>query len=119
MTPQMPSNFVAPSLPQRIPPLYQLSDFSTTAPQSARHKPYKKRRDGNPNRGVSALRRTGLRFPVGMQKTPLPQPVLDPKRRSKVQGDPNHGLWGFFNKDKTAMTKGEKESKHGKRKHQR
>ncbi|KAL8716510.1 MAG: hypothetical protein Q9225_006173 [Loekoesia sp. 1 TL-2023] len=63
----------------------------------------KRRRDNNPNRGVSALRRTGLKHRVEMSKHPLPQPVLDPAKRSKVTVDENHGLWGFFRSDKKAL----------------
>ena len=48
-----------------------------------------------------------------MAKEPLPQPVLDPARRSKVKVDPNHGLWGFFNKDKRSLTTPEQEAAHG------
>ena len=87
--------------------------FSTAAALCTRHKAYKKRRDGNPDRGVSVLRRTGLRFSNGMSLEPLPQPVLDPKRRSKVQVDPDHGLWGFFNRDKKALSTPEEDHAHG------
>ncbi|MCJ1244924.1 54S ribosomal protein L4 mitochondrial [Trapelia coarctata] len=48
-----------------------------------------------------------------MSKEPLPQPVLDPARRSKVKVDENHGLWGFFNKDKKSLTTPEQEAAHG------
>ena len=48
-----------------------------------------------------------------MSKQPLPQPVLDPERRSKVKVDDNHGLWGFFNKAKGALTTPEEEAAHG------
>lgn len=48
-----------------------------------------------------------------MSSEPLPQPVLDPKRRSKVQVDPDHGLWGFFNREKQALTKPEEDHAHG------
>ena len=75
------------------------SHFSTSTSLRQRRK-----RDGNPNRGVSALRRTGLRYPVGMSKEPLPRPVTDPKKRSKVTVDKEHGLWGFFNKDRTSLS---------------
>ncbi|KAI4174857.1 MAG: hypothetical protein LQ346_008168 [Caloplaca aetnensis] len=63
-----------------------------------------KRRDNNPNRGVSALRRTGLKYRVEMSSQPLPQPVLDPKKRSQVTVDKAHGLWGFFRADRKALT---------------
>lgn len=62
-----------------------------------------RRRDNNPNRGVSALRRTGLKYRVEMSSQPLPIPVLDPKKRSKVTVDLDHGLWGFFRGDKKAL----------------
>ena len=88
----MPPAFLAPLLEASA---QQKSQFSSSTPTWQR-----RRRDGNPNRGVSALRRTGLKYPVSMSKEPLPEPVLDPKKRSKIAVDENHGLWGFFNKDK-------------------
>lgn len=93
--------FLAPSLASIPQPLHQRSSFSTTAALSVRAN---KKRDGNPHRGESALRRTGLRYPNGMSKQPLPQPVLDPKKRSKIEVDKNHGLWGFFNQGKALST---------------
>ena len=93
--------FLAPVIASIPPSLHQRSSFSSTATLSARKR---HKRDGNPHRGESALRRTGLRYPVGMSKQPLPQPVLDPSKRSKIEVDPNHGLWGFFNKDRKALT---------------
>ena len=101
-----PPIFLAPSL--RVHPLWVgTSTFSTSAAY------YKRTRDYCKNRGVSALRRTGLRRPISMSKEPLPEPVLDPEKRSKVQVNPNHGLWGFFNKERTSLTKPEDEAKHG------
>ena len=105
-----PPVFLAPLLASCVSSSSPRSQFSTTTALSGK---YRKRRDGNPNRGVSALRRTGLRFRVGMSGRPLPKPVLDPERRSKVQVDPNHGLWGFFNKDKTALTTPEEDNSFG------
>lgn len=64
-------------------------------------------------RGVSPLRRTGLRYPVEMSKVPLPQPVLDPERRSKVEIDESHGLWGFFREDKKLLNTPEEASQFG------
>ena len=104
----VPPIFLAPSLvtASRVPCLQ--SQFSTSSPI------YHRRRKGdNPNRGVSALRRTGLRFAVGMSKYPLPQPVLDPKKRSKIEVDKKHGLWGFFNEKKTLLTEPREEAKFG------
>lgn len=96
-----PPIFLAPSIASMPQSLHQRSSFSTTATLSARKK---SKPDGNPHRGESALRRTGLRYPNGMSKQPLPQPVLDPSRRTKIQVDPDHGLWGFFNKERKALT---------------
>ncbi len=97
-----PPIFLAPALAK-----CQTSPFTTTPQPSTR-----KTRDGNPNRGVSALRRTGLKYAVGMSHTPLPKPVLDPKKRTKVETDPNHGLWGFFNKKRLLSTP-EMDASHG------
>lgn len=92
------------------------TQFSTSAAiQFPRKKPSQRKRnpDNNPNRGVSALRRTGLKNPVSMSKEHLPQPVLDPKKRSKVQVDEDHPLWGFFNKGKTTLSTPGEDNAHG------
>jgi len=113
ITQQLPPVFLAPLLATTLGSLHQQSTFSTSTAYCARHKTFKKRRDGNIHRGESALRRTGLRFPVAMSSQPLPKPVLDPKRKSKVQANPNHGLWGFFHRDKTALSLPEDDNAHG------
>ncbi|KAI9792219.1 MAG: 54S ribosomal protein L4 mitochondrial [Candelina submexicana] len=51
-------------------------------------------------------------YPLSVSKEPLPQPVLDPKKRSKVQVDEDHGLWQFF-KDKKALSTPEESAEHG------
>lgn len=99
------------SIIQGLPPVYlapilsystrAAAAFSTSSVMSQGRT--RTNRDNNPNRGVSALRRTGLRRRVEMSKQPLPQPVLDPKKRSKVTVDPDHPLWGFFREDKKAL----------------
>jgi large subunit ribosomal protein L47 len=96
-----------------LPPAFLLpsiftSSFSTTSSVSAR-------RDGNPNRGVSALRRTGLRRRQTLSVKPedLPKPVIDSKQRSQVDVDPNHGLWGFFNRDQFPFATPDYDSSHG------
>lgn len=48
-----------------------------------------------------------------MSFQPLPKPVLDPKRRSKIQVDPNHGLWGFFNRERKALSTPDEDNAHG------
>ena len=105
---ETPPIFLAPILACPFASTNHRFKFSTSTSSCARQ-----RRDANPNRGVSALRRTGLRFPVGMSKVPLPEPVLDPKRRKKVRVDEKHGLWGFFNKDRTSLTTPEENNNHG------
>src|SRR5215469_12786711 len=82
---QIPPTFLIPSLLSS----QQSTPFSST---SSTFYP----RDNNPERGVSTQRHTGLRQPVSVSKTPLPKPVLDPSKRSKVEVDPDHGLWQFF-----------------------
>lgn len=96
------SLFSAPltrATPITTPPpflLPALASFSTTSAALAR----KKKKDANPARNVSALRRTGLkRQKVSIHPSELPKPVLDPARRSAVSTDKNHGLWEFFPPD--------------------
>ena len=104
---EAPPTFLTPSLGFHLATRAQTSRFSTSAPQCLRT------RDNNKNRGVSAIRRTGPKHSLAMSKEPLPQPVLDPARRTKVKVDENHGLWGFFNKDKSSLTTPEQEAAHG------
>jgi large subunit ribosomal protein L47 len=61
------------------------------------------------------MRRSGLRGKrLVIDPSELPKPVVDPKLRSKLEGDPDHGLWGFFNQEKTLLSKPEADSAHGK-----
>ena len=105
---ETPPIFLAPTLACLFASTNHQSKFSTSTSLCAR-----RRRDANPGRGVSALRRTGLRFPVGMSKVPLPEPVLNRKRREKVKVDKEHGLWGFFNKNRTSLSTPEENNSHG------
>ena len=105
-----PPIFLAPLLASISQPLHQRSSFSTTAALSVRAK---KKRDGNNHRGESALRRTGLKYGNSMSKQPLPRPVLDPEKRTKIQVDPNHGLWGFFNSERKALSTIDQEKAKG------
>ena len=79
-----------------LPPLFLLPAFTTsqTTPFSTSPAAHA-RRDGNRSRGVSALRHTGIgkKQTLSVKLANLPQPVLDPQRRSKVEVDDNHGLW--------------------------
>lgn len=70
-------------------------------------------RDYNRERGVSTVRRTGPRQPLSVSNDPLPEPVLDPKKRSKLRVDENHGLYQFFHSKDKAMNTPEEDNKHG------
>lgn len=101
-------SFLAPSLhTTRSTPQTSVSRFSTSSPQWAR--------DNNRNRGVSALRRTGprRRQTLSVKKEDLPIPVLNPKLKSKVEVDEDHGLWGFFNKERRLLATPEEDLAHG------
>lgn len=95
----LPPAFLLPSLAS------QSSCFSTSTPSH----------DRNRNRGVSALRRTGLRKrqTLSVKATDLPKPVLDLDKHSKVQVDPEHGLWQFFNRERTSIATPEADNAHG------
>lgn len=103
-----PPAFLAPCLAsiKHPPSTPQTALFSTT--ETAFYP-----RDYNRNRGVSALRRTGVRQPLSVSKEPLPQPVLDPKKRDRVKVDANHGLWAFFNQARTVLSTPEQDNAHG------
>jgi len=98
--------YLAPALLR--PPIAKIQclQFSTTAPKA-------KRSGFNKHRGVSALRRTGPRYILPIHKEPLPQPVTDADKRSKVKVRDDHGLWDFFMKDKKGMASPEKMVEHG------
>lgn len=86
----------------------QTSAFSTTAPNAAR-------KDGNPTRGASAIyrRQPHGRSRLSVKLSNLPKPVLDPARRSKVEVDEDHGLWGFFNADRSSLMNPDDYHAHG------
>ncbi|KAE9363444.1 54S ribosomal protein L4, mitochondrial [Stipitochalara longipes BDJ] len=99
----IPPAFLLPSL---LAPIQQKTSFSST---SSNLYP----RDNNRERGVSTARRTGLRQPLSVSKTPLPRPVLDPAKRSKVEVDEDHGLWEFFHSKEKPMNTPEQDTEHG------
>ncbi|KAL8866369.1 MAG: hypothetical protein Q9174_006344, partial [Haloplaca sp. 1 TL-2023] len=106
--PTYPPVFLAPAL---LNSTHFSATFSTSPPLAQRKKI--KRRDGNKNRGVSALRRKATRYPLEMKKHDLPQPVLDSAKRSKVAVDEKHGLWDFFRPNKKALPTPEGTAKYG------
>ena len=99
----IPPPFLLPSL---LAPIQQKTSFSSTTSNLYP-------RDNNRERGVSTARRTGLRQPLSVSKTPLPKPVLDPSKRSKVEVDEDHGLWDFFHSKEKPMNTPEEDDDHG------
>jgi len=61
------------------------------------------------------LRRTGPRKvqTLSVKIENLPKPVLDTAQRSKVEVDPDHGLWQFFNRRRTLFATPEEDAAHG------
>lgn len=94
-------SFLVPSL---LPT--QNSSFSTSSQTQLR-------RDLNRERGVSTIRGTGPRESLSVSKEPLPRPVLDPKKRTKVPVDEDHGLWEFFHSKEKPMSTPEEDAEHG------
>ena len=111
---QSPSISLAALLAHSYGCARQTTRFSTSAPLLKRRRV--QIRDSNPDRGVSALRRTGLRHPVSMSKMPLPEPVLDSARRSKPTVSDTHGLWGFFNEQRSTLSIPGEDRAHGMKK---
>ena len=97
----VPPPFLAPSLHSR---LLQCSSFSSTTGLSIR--------DKNKARGVSAIRRTGPRVPLGVSKYPLPKPVPQDKIPPRTSS-PDHGLWGFFPPNREALSTPEYDMAYG------
>ncbi|KAK6341774.1 54S ribosomal protein L4 mitochondrial [Orbilia blumenaviensis] len=69
----------------------------------------------NRSRGASALRRQPYPGRVSLQYLgdDLPQPVTDPSKHTEVVTSPNHGLWGFFNKERVSIPTPEEDHRHG------
>lgn len=98
----LPPTFLVPCFQN----LTQISPFSTSPTNSFP-------RDHNRERGVSTIRRTGPKQRLSLSDEPLPVPVLDPARRSKVAVDEDHGLWQFFHSKDKPMNTPEEDSAHG------
>ena len=96
---ELPPPYLAPSLHFSLNrSSVQCSNFSSTAPVAVRG-----RGDLNKTRGVSAIHATGPKYRLGVSKYPLPKPVSPgsiPKRNPTL----DHGLWGFFPKDRGALS---------------
>lgn len=88
-----------------------IRSFSSTTCNQARGK-----RDLNKRRGESVIRSTGPRQRLNVQNVyrELPKPRAEEDRPLKeFPMNPNHGLYGFFNKDKETVVPGEREELHG------
>ena len=100
--------FLAPAFADIRTAFRSKRSFSSSSAQCERQN-----REKNKQRGVSAIRSTGPRVPLKVNKYPLPVPVENPDRRKKFKTTENHGLWGFFNEEKKAMVSPEEEASHG------
>ncbi|KAI9041038.1 mitochondrial 54S ribosomal protein uL29m [Aspergillus affinis] len=101
----LPPAYLAPSLHFSLTrSAVQSSNFSTT--------PVAAGRDLSKSRGVSAIHRSGPRFKLGVSKYPLPKPV-SPETLDKRHPTPDHGLWGFFPKDRLPLSTPEYDNAHG------
>ncbi|KAF2877518.1 mitochondrial 39-S ribosomal protein L47 (MRP-L47)-domain-containing protein [Massariosphaeria phaeospora] len=105
-------SFLTPAV--YIPRNAPAARFSTSPALWQKQK--KRRADNNRNRGVSAMRNTGLRprqtlsvKPKDFNAADLPKPV---EREEKVEGDPEHGLWDFF-KSRKLLSTPQEEYSHG------
>lgn len=101
---ELPPPYLAPSLHfSLVRTSTQCSSFSSTALSA---------KDLNKTRGVSAIHRTGPRHKLSVSKYPLPTPVPENEieRRNPT---PEHGLWGFFPKDRMALSTPEYDIAHG------
>ncbi|KAK7541992.1 mitochondrial 54S ribosomal protein uL29m [Phyllosticta citribraziliensis] len=72
------------------------------------------RGDANKDRGVSAMRSTGLRrrqrLSVKLKDLPAPRWKIP---RASHEVDEEHGLWQFFNSEKQLLSKPEEDAAHG------
>ncbi|BDD56087.1 54S ribosomal protein L4 mitochondrial [Monascus purpureus] len=104
---ELPPPYLAPSLHfSLIRPPVQCSNFSSTAVAAGSG------RDLSKSRGVSAIHRTGPKFPLGVSKYPLPKPAT-PSKPTRANPTPNHGLWDFFPRNKESLSTPEYDSAHG------
>ncbi|KAI7243355.1 hypothetical protein KC365_g2376, partial [Hortaea werneckii] len=82
-----------------VPPVFLLPAFATTQTASfSSSQPSRARKDGNPGRGNSAIRHSGLskKQKLTVKLEDLPQPVRDPAKRSSVKVDEDHPLYAFL-----------------------
>lgn len=105
---ELPPPYLAPSLHIRqVWTPVQCSGFSSTTANAAR-----RGRDLSKTRGVSAIHRTGPKYPLGVSKYPLPKPVTPAERPARIL-TPDHGLWDFFPRDRQALSTPHYDIAHG------
>ncbi|KAH8889772.1 hypothetical protein GQ53DRAFT_747993 [Thozetella sp. PMI_491] len=98
---------------QRLQPA-QIASFSTSSELMRRHTydGARDNRDNSKHRGESTLRRTGTRWKLSVSDEPLPKPV--PREElPRVETDPQHGLWEFFQDRTTVANTPAKDAQHG------
>jgi large subunit ribosomal protein L47 len=63
------------------------------------------------------VRATGLRKRQTLHVTwkDLPKPIPKEKFTTKIPVDPDHGLWGFFNKERRLLATPDEDAGHGMR----
>lgn len=89
---ELPPIFLAPFLQaSAVKPAVQTAAFSSSVARPQRNK----------SRGVSAIHRTGPRYPLLASKYPLPVPIN--VERAPTDNNPHHGLWGFFPTNRAAV----------------
>lgn len=104
--------FLAPAFAESSAIPSTIRTFTSTTCKNAR----RRRRDMNRHRGVSAMRSTGTRKQLSVDRLYPELPVPRPEKERPVDDfpiNPNHGLYGFFNKDKKVVLNDEDESQHG------
>jgi large subunit ribosomal protein L47 len=103
---ELPPLFLAPSLQFNLNQLpSQCASFSSTSVAG-------RGRDLSKSRGVSAIHRTGPKFPLGVSKFPLPTPIK-PEALEPRNPTTEHGLWEFFPRDRQALSTPEYDVAHG------
>lgn len=121
----MKHSIAARSLPVSRIPLFLVpacaessvnSSFIRTFTSSTCLHERRRNKDMNRRRGVSAIRSTGLRKPLIVDRLYPELPTPRPEKERPLDEfpiNPDHGLYGFFNQDKKVVLTEEEESSHG------
>lgn len=119
-----PINSLTPKLQTSIPlflapafaELSVNSNIITRSFSSSSCHQLRKKRDLNKRRGESVLRSTGPRHQLSVERLYRQLPVPKAEEDRPLQDfptNPNHGLYGFFNRERQTVIPGEKEALHG------